>query len=205
MRRPGRERGFSLVELAIVLTVIAILSVAILRSQTVLDRAAVAEAIAAIKDLRAAVATFRQRYRYLPGDFPVDAAHPEIPGVRGDCRMGGSMAGNGNGDIESPGESMCASEQLIRAGLIRGDPIAPIETRLGAVSLKRAADAGVSFDDQPQIRNVLVFTDVPCDVALEIDRKIDDGLLSKGGVRADNACSAPDSGKTRSAYFAVAL
>jgi prepilin-type N-terminal cleavage/methylation domain-containing protein len=205
VRRPGRERGFSLVELAIVLTVIAILSVAILRSQTVLDRAAVAEAIAAIKDLRAAVATFRQRYRYLPGDFPVDAAHPEIPDVRGDCRMGGSGGGNGNGDIESPGESMCASEQLIRAGLIRGDPIAPIETRLGAVSLKRTADAGVSFSNQPQIRNVLVFGDVPCDVALEIDRKIDDGLLSAGSVRADDACLAPGSEKTRLQHFAVAL
>jgi hypothetical protein len=148
-----------------------ILTLAILRSQTVIDRAAVAASIAEIKDLRAPVATFRQRCRHLPGDFPVDAVHPEIPGVRGDCRMGGSMAGNGNGDIESPGESMCASEQLIRAGLIRGDPIAPVETRLGAVSLKRTADAGVSFDDPPQIRNVLAFTDVPCGIAPEIDRK----------------------------------
>lgn len=201
MRRPGREGGFSLVELAIVLTVIAILSVAILRSQTVLDRAAVAEAIAEIKDLRAAVATFRQRYRYLPGDFPVDA---EIPDVRGDCRMGGSGGGNGNGDIEQ-NESRCASEQLIRAGLIRGDPDEQIKTRLGAVSLKRTADAGVSFSNQPQIRNVLVFDNVPCDVALEIDRKIDDGLLSAGSVRADDACLAPGSEKTRLRHFAVAL
>ncbi len=204
MRRPGRERGFSLVELAIVLTVIAILSVAILRSQTVLDRAAVAEAIAAIKDLRAAVATFRQRYRYLPGDFPVDKNHPEIPGVRGDCRRGGSGGGNGNGDIEQ-NESRCASEQLIRAGLIRGDPDEQIKTRLGAVSLKRTADAGVSFSNPPQIRNVLVFDNVPCDVALEIDRKIDDGLLSAGSVRADDACLAPGSEKTRLRHFAVAL
>lgn len=44
--------GFTLVELAIVLTIITILMFAILKSQSVVEQAVVAEAIASIKDMR---------------------------------------------------------------------------------------------------------------------------------------------------------
>lgn len=30
-----------------------------------------------VKDLSSAVQGFKQRFRYLPGDFPIDAASPE--------------------------------------------------------------------------------------------------------------------------------
>lgn len=193
----SRRDGFTLVELAIVLTIIALLAVAILKGQSMIDQAVVADAVASIKDLRTAVATFRQRYRYLPGDFPVDKDNPEIPGVGTGCRIDGANAGNGNGSIE-PGESACASEHLVRAGLVKGNPAAPIENRLGAITLLRAADSGASTAFAAPVRNVLILAGVPCDIALEIDRKIDDGDLSSGTVRAsqNNAfCAAAANGK----------
>lgn len=189
--------GFTLVELAIVLAIIALLAVAVLKSQSVLDQAVAAEAVASIKDLRAAVAAFKQRYRYLPGDFPVDKDNPEIPGVQAACRIDGASAGNGNGSIE-PGESACASEHLIRAELVKGDPALPIRNRQGDISLVRAADSGALAAYPASVRNVLRLTNIPCDVTLEIDRKIDDGDLSAGAVRAaqDNAyCTAPGNAK----------
>lgn len=202
-----RQDGFTLVELAIVLTIITILAVAILKSQSVVDQAVVAEAVASIKDLRAAAATFRQRYRYLPGDFPVDKDNPEIPGVQAACRIDGANAGNGNGSIE-PGESACASEHLIRAELVKGDPLSPIRSRQGTIWLVRAADSGALAAYTAPVQNVLVLSNIPCGIALEIDRKIDDGNLSSGTVRAsqDNAfCTAAGNEKTMLASLAVAL
>ncbi|MCZ2114664.1 MAG: prepilin-type N-terminal cleavage/methylation domain-containing protein [Anaerolineae bacterium] len=210
MKRRGpdsRQDGFTLMELAIVLTIITILAVAILKSQSVVDQAVVAEAVASIKDLRAAAAAFRQRYRYLPGDFPVDGGIPEIPGVQAACRMGGANAGNGNGSIE-PGESACASEHLIRADLVKGDPQLAIQNRQGAIWLVRAADSGALAAFSAPVQNVLVLSNIPCDMALEIDRKIDDGNLSSGTVRAsqDNAfCTAAGNQKAILASLAAAL
>jgi len=199
--------GFTLVELAIVLTIITILMFAILKSQSVVEQAVVAEAIASIKDMRTAVATFRQRYRYLPGDFPMDSGNPEISGVQAACLMGGANAGNGNGSIE-PGESPCASEHLIRAELVKGDPLSPILNRQGAVWLVRAADSGALAAFTAPVQNVLVLSNIPCDLALEIDRKIDDGNLSSGSVRAsqDNAfCTTAGNQKVILASLAAAL
>lgn len=194
----GGTAGFTLVELAIVLTIITILAVAILKSQTVVDQAVAAEVVASIKDLRSAVAAFRQRYRYLPGDFPVDKDNPEIPGVQAACRIGGASAGNGNGSIE-PGESTCASEHLIRAEFVKGDPALPIRNRLGEISLARAADSGSAVPFAAPVLNVLVLGNIPCDLSLEIDRRIDDGNLSAGAVRASQGnafCTAPGNVKT---------
>lgn len=185
-------------ELAIVLVIISLLAVAILKSQSVVDQAVAAEVVASVKDLRSAVATFRQRYRYLPGDFPVDKDNPEIPGVQSACRIDGASAGNGNGSIE-PGESACASEHLIRAELVKGDPALPIRNRQGDILLVRAADSGSAVPFSAPVLNVLLLNNIPCDVALEIDRKIDDGDLSAGTVRATQGnafCTAPANIKT---------
>lgn len=194
----SRQDGFTLVELAIVLAIMAILAVAILKGQSIVDQAVVAETVASIKDLRAAAAAFKQRYRYLPGDFPVDKDNPEIPGVQTACRIDGASAGNGNGSIE-PGESSCTSEHLIRVDLIKGDPALPIRNRLGDIWFVRAADSGAAVAFTPPVLNVLVLANIPCDIALEIDRKIDDGDLSAGTVRASQGnafCSAPANIKT---------
>lgn len=189
------------------LAIIAILMVAVLKSQSVVSGAVVSEIVASIKDLRTIVGTFRQRYHYLPGDFPVDTANPEIPGVQAACRIGGLNPGNGNGSIE-PSESACASEHLIRADLIKGDPSSPIVIRSGNVFLVRAADSGVTVAFQAPVQNVFILTNITCDIALDIDQKIDDGDLSSGSIRAsqDNAfCTTLGNEKISLASFAVAL
>lgn len=202
-----KRSGFTLIELSIVLVIIAILAAAILRSQSVIDTANVTEVIKSINDVRAAVGSFKQRYHYLPGDFPIAAATPEIPNVQAACRIGGANAGNGNGRIDAI-ESACASEDLIRAELIKGDPLQPIANRFGNVVLASAANSGATVAFPATVQNVLVLTNISCAVALEIDRKIDDGDLSAGTVRGsqnNTFCTAPGNEGIVLASFAVAL
>jgi prepilin-type N-terminal cleavage/methylation domain-containing protein len=189
-----RLRGFTIVEIAIVIVIIGILMAFILQGWGMITASQIADTISIAKDLSGAAQTFKQKYRYLPGDFPVDAANPEIGGagnvLSANCLIGGANAGNGDGVI-SLTESACASEELIRAGLIRGDPLASISSRFGAVAIISLdsfsiARQGVGSSDwkSKTIKNVVQFSNLPCDVATEIDRKIDDGNLDMGNVRA---------------------
>jgi prepilin-type N-terminal cleavage/methylation domain-containing protein len=188
MRLAGPQAGFTLVEIAIVVTIIALLMATILGGQALLRSGEAQEIIGTAKDLSAAVQVFKQRFRYLPGDFPVDAANPEILNVSAACRVGGSGAGNGNGQISSD-ESACAAEHLIRAGMIRGDPATGFVTRFGAVRLIAANDATVNVAGFPaSVLNVVEMANIPCDEAMDIARKLDAGELQTGGrVRASVA------------------
>ena len=144
------------------------------------------------KDLSAAVQLFKQRYRYLPGDFPVDQANPEIPNVSPACRIGGAGAGNGDGQISSA-ESACAVEHLIRADFTRGDPVTGFRTRFGTtVRLIAANDASVNVGGFPaSVINLVEMADIPCGEAMDVVRKLDTGALQTGTkVRASIAACA---------------
>lgn len=180
-------RGFTLVEMAVVLVLISIIAAAVFKGQFLLRVGETQDVIALAKDIGVASQAFRQRYRYLPGDFPIDpdATKAEIPGVSAACRLGGASAGNGNGLIDGS-ESSCVAEHLIRAGLLKGDPAAAITSRFGSVRV--VARIGSTVPALPEkILNVVDLAGLPCDMAREIDRKLDDDNLAAGDIR-----SAPD-------------
>ncbi len=117
-----KGRGFTMVELAVVLVVIGLIMAAIIKNTSLFDTAQTADAISITKDLSIAVQDFRQRYNYLPGDLP--NASSTFPGVS--CDTGG-----GNGLIDGV-EYNCAPEHLFRAGLIKGGT-GPLISRYGRV------------------------------------------------------------------------
>ena len=187
-----RQAGFTLVEMAIVITIIALLISTILGGQALLRSGETQDIIGMSKDLSAAVQLFKQRYRYLPGDFPVDQANPEIPNVSTACRIGGAGAGNGDGQISSA-ESACAVEHLIRAEFTRGDPVTGFRTRFGTeVRLIAASDATANVGGFPaSVINLVEMADIPCGEAMDVVRKLDTGALQTGTrVRASIAACA---------------
>ncbi len=64
------RRGFTLVELAIVMVVIGLLVGAIVIGSTLIDNAKRASIVHDAERLRGAIVTFKQQYGYYPGDFP---------------------------------------------------------------------------------------------------------------------------------------
>lgn len=94
------QAAFTLVELAVVLTIIGLLIGGVLKGQQMLHAAKVSATIKQIQSVKAAVAGFRDRYSQLPGDMA--NAFQRLPG----CDAAANCSnGNGDGAIGSTGSS----------------------------------------------------------------------------------------------------
>lgn len=203
--------GFTLVELAVVIFVIALLTGGIVAGAfSLIQSGRTQDAMKMATDLASASQDFRQRYHYLPGDFPVTAAAPQIPGTPAVCVIGGANAGNGDGLIQLA-ESACVPEHLSKAGYIKGSVnpatgLIGIRTSFGPVRFISNAASGVAAGANPlpaTIRNVIEYANLPCDVAVEIDGKLDDGNLATGNVRASVATCTPSTLNDPVPFFAI--
>ncbi len=63
------QQGFTLVELAIVMTIIGLLIGGVLKGQEMIQNARVTSTIAQVKSFQAAMETFRDRFDQIPGDM----------------------------------------------------------------------------------------------------------------------------------------
>lgn len=178
------QSGFTLVEIAIVLVIIGFLLAGILNAQSVLRNARTKDTIKAVNDMAGAAQQFRDRYGNWPGVLQNAAA--VIPSLNPAC------VGNATGVIASAAESACASEELIRSSMLRGTAGSNI-TLNGVVTLS-VTGAGAALSGVAGLpanwRNVVRIQAIDCDVALQIDRSVDDGSLSTGNFRSATACPA---------------
>lgn len=104
-------QGFSLVEMAIVLVIIGLITGSILKGQELIESARVTALISQIQEIKAATGIFMARYEALPGDF--NQAKERIdPSLEN---------GNGDGCITGPGlsgETLHFWQHLRAAGLL---------------------------------------------------------------------------------------
>lgn len=189
-KRHGKQYGFTVVEIAIVMVIIGILLAGILKGSSLVRSMYVKDVLAIAKDLSTASRYFKERYHYLPGDWPFTA--DEIPAV--------VAGGNGNGQIDTAAEIALIPNHLFNAGFIKGGT-GQIITRYGAVRVvANSPAAGVGSATASGVNpvpattlNLIEFDNLPCDVALEIDLKMDDGDISTGYARASVAsCTSDD-------------
>ena len=206
-----KARGFTLVELSIVLVIIALLFVGILQGQSLIGQARSNDVVAIIDDLRNATTQFKQRYKYLPGDWPYTAN--EIPNVVAATSVGTNGDGYVDGSVDATGAAEAGSEvaelpwQLFNAGFIakidQGTPTRRITTSFGPVHVVSRATAnslvaGFSAEN-PSARNAVVFFNLPCNLVAEVDGKIDNNAVTTG-----HALGAACNGGSMQ-WYAVAL
>ena len=94
----GRQAGFTLVEIAIVLVIIGLLLGAILKGQELIDNSRVKNAVSDINSIKAASYSYFDRYRVLPGD---DGPLATLQ-ARGNNWTAITVGGNRDGSIGAP-------------------------------------------------------------------------------------------------------
>jgi len=183
MMFPCNQKGFTLIEVAIVLVVITlILGGIIVGGSAVLENARTASLLGQIKDLAAASRDFKSRYGYFPGDLPNAATLISTDGVVSSSCSYPAVGNVGNGIVDTTNESRCALEHLVKARML-----SKVELSGSNYLIPHPFGGGdVTLSVMPATReNAVRVTNLPCKYALRIDDKLDNASttpLASGSV-----------------------
>ena len=173
------QRGFTLVEIAIVLVIIGLLLGGILKGQEMITQAKIKNSVADFSGISAAYYGYQDRYRAIPGDDT------------GATRWAGATAGNGNGVLAglynsqtNTDESRMWWDHLRRAGFVAGSGFQqPFNAFTGMIGVQTGDGAGGTA--LGGFAGLMVCSaNVPDKVAIAMDTQIDDGAIGTGTVRA---------------------
>ncbi len=211
-----KQKGFTLIEIAIVLVIIGLLLGGVLKGQELINAARVRNIASQLDGVKVAYLGFQDRYRAYPGDVPSAIAQSTIPGtgVNDGCGAVGGFCGNGRID---PAENLVAWNQLSKSGFITGSYaglvgavqntfVAPSSATNptnpfgGFLVLVHDADYGDAANAVPAIvLNAKTGGSMPAAILAELDRKVDDGNAGTGSFRTtvtyDNqagGCTVPN-------------
>jgi len=182
------SRGFTLVEIAIVMVIIGLLIGGILKGRQMIRNAKAKRIVKMADELRASWNSFYDRY----GLYPGDENNRNVP-------SGDRHNGNGNGRVEGS-EIYYLFEDLQKAGFISG-------TFNGTSDLPKHSFGGrvciiYANINRTGYKHWIRFENVPWDICQQIDIKYDDGIYNKGSIMANEPYRA-SSDIIR--YFYIAL
>jgi len=177
-----RNRGFTLVEIAIVLVIIGLLLGGILKGQELMTNAKIKRVVNDFNGITAAVYSYQDRYAKLPGDDNNAASR-----WKGVC--GGN--GNGNGYIEGEWNTTRDNDEsrklwghLRAAGLINGaldNCTQPTHAFAGRIGVQRKM-----YD---MVGTVVCLEGIEGKIGEILDRQLDDGNRDAGNLRGGKSGS----------------
>jgi prepilin-type N-terminal cleavage/methylation domain-containing protein len=188
----NRTKGFTLVEIAIVLVIIGLLLGGILKGQEMITQAKIKNVIADFSGISAAYHGYVDRYKKIPGDDPC-AGGTVTAGTCGSTtgRWTGATAGNGNGVVAGKYNSATATDEsrlwwdhLRRAGFVSGvGDLQPFNALSGQIGIQTGDSAGAAA--LGGFSGIIVCSaNLPDKIAIASDTQMDDGVPNAGTVRA---------------------
>ncbi len=180
IKRLSDTKGFTLVELAIVLVIIGIILGAVLKGQELVNNAKMKRAYNQYREILSAIYTYYDRYGKYPGDDP--NANP---------RWAAATNGNNNGYIDgltlgcgasSTSETCQVWLHLRLANILTGATTAADGTK--APSNAYGGSIGVGYATVQGLTTMwIAFDNVPGDVCTSLDEMYDDGVYNTGSIR----------------------
>lgn len=188
------QKGFTLIEIAIVLVIIGLLLGGVLKGQELINTARVRSLNNSVDGITAAWFSFQDRYRSFPGDYLTARSSVNLPGVDG---ITGPDGGDGNGQVDTDAERGRVWVHLEAAGYITGgyndDTQDIVATEYGCSTLlcpdngfgsgmvisQGALQAGAAAG-AATAHELITGRGIPVDVLAELDRKVDDGAATTG-------------------------
>ena len=194
-----KQTGFTLVEIAIVLVIIGLLLGGILKGQEMITQAKIKNVINDFNGITAAVNSYQDRYRALPGDeLSAQVA----------ARWTGAFGGDGNGILctaascPAAGAAAVPAYNVAAAVPAAGGPetgLFWLHLRLagfvgGSTSLTTPASTqqpanaangmmGVQTTGMGFTSNIICSSNLPDKIAISVDTQMDDGSAVRGQVR----------------------
>jgi prepilin-type N-terminal cleavage/methylation domain-containing protein len=175
-----KQKGFTLVEIAIVLVIIGLLLGGILKGQEMITQAKIKNVIADFSGISAAYYGYQDRYRAIPGDDS------------GAGRWSGAQAGDGDGAVEGNYNSVTANDEsrlwwdhLRRAGFVAGTgQQQPLNAVVGMMGVQTGMGTGAGSALGGFSSLIMCSANLPDKIAIAIDSQMDDGQPNAGAMRA---------------------
>ena len=198
MNELNRQKGFTLIEIAIVLVIIGLLLGGVLKGQELINTARVRAMNNTVDGITAAWFSFQDRYRAFPGDYLTAQSEVNLPGK--------PAGGDGNGLVDDNNERARVWVHLEAAGYLTGgytDDSGTVVADNYACPPTTCPDNGfgsgmnLSYGEMVQngvsdTHELISGRGIPIEVIAELDRKVDDGSPDSGAMQLGKAGSGWD-------------
>jgi len=199
------QRGFTLIELAIVLVIIGLLLGGVLKGQELINSARVKNMASDFRNVQVYIYGYQDRFRAIPGDDAAVRAHVGAVAVEPPIAADGDGVINGAWNTAANGDESCIFWQHVRLANLAPGPTAAAGVdcananstyvprnaaggRFGVQSVGAVGNFITIVDAAPMTGNYVACSEgILGALALQLDRMLDDGETSTGSVRANIA------------------